>query len=71
MNFQISPSVSVVHASLVGNVDVTSVLQIPGGVATGIDNRHQVAVFCGYDCWDSKEFGSALTLRENNLSECL
>ena len=42
--FDISPSVSVVRASLVGNVDVAGVLKIPGGVAAGIDHCEEISV---------------------------
>ena len=69
--FDISPRVSVVRASLVGNVDVAGVLKISGGVAAGIDHCEEISVLGRDDCGNSEVLGSTVSLREDHLTVCL
>ena len=69
--FDISPRVSVVRASLVGNVDVAGVLKISGGVAAGIDHCEEISVLGRDDCGNSEVLGSTVPLREDHLTVCL
>ena len=67
----ISPRVSVVRASLEGNVDVAGVLKIPGGVAAGIDHREEITVLGRDEGGNPEVLGSTVSLWEYHLAKSI